>query len=54
MIPSMNGEIQPLVTDGPVDLKKWPVLVQDFRQIVDPFRGIYGINLKEKPKDINM
>ena len=39
----MKGEIQPLVTNGPVDFEKYRV--QDFRQIADHFRGIYGLYL---------
>ena len=35
-----------LVADEPVEFKKQPVEVQDFRRFTAHFRGIYRINLK--------
>ena len=42
----MIGENRQLVTDEPVEFEKQLVKVQDFRNITDHFRGIYGIYLK--------
>ena len=42
----LSGENWQLVTDVPVEFKKWPVEVWDFRRITDQFRGIYRIYLK--------
>ena len=39
----MIGENWPLVTNELVELEKWPVEVQDRRNITDHFRGIYRI-----------
>ena len=53
----MIGENRQLVTDEPVEIEKWPVEVQDFREITDHFRGIYRIYPqfnKGKPEDVNM
>ena len=36
---AINMEIQLLFTDEPVDIEKWPVQVQDFRQIFNHFMG---------------
>ena len=35
--------IQPLVTYELVEFEKEPVIVQDFKKIVDDFKGIYRI-----------
>ena len=42
---SANGEIQPLVTDRAVEFEKYPVQVQDFRQIGDDYKRISRIYL---------
>ena len=41
----MNGENQQVLTDEPVDFEKEPVEVQDFKQTINQFRGIYKIFL---------
>ena len=40
------GEIRQLVADELVEFGIQPVEVEDFRRIIDRFRGIYGIHLK--------
>jgi hypothetical protein len=43
---------RPLVTDELVEFEKELIEIQDFRKIIDHFRGIYGLYLnlmKEKP-----
>ena len=42
---AMNAENRPLVTDEPVEFEKYPVEVQDFREITHHLRGIYRIFL---------
>ena len=52
-----NGEIRPLVTDGPVGFDKYPLWFQDYRQIADHLKknlqDILQID-RGKPKDTNM
>ena len=53
----MFGKKRRLVADEPVEFKKQPVEVQEFRKFTDHFRGIYWIYLKwmkAKPEDVNM
>ena len=42
----MIGENQQLVTDELVEFEKQLVEVQNFKRIIDHFRGIYGIYVK--------
>ena len=54
---SANGEIQLLVTDRAVEFEKYPVQVQDFRQIGDDYKRIsriYPQLHKGKLKGISM
>ena len=60
MMRTMNGENRPLIINEPtVEFEKQPVQIhhQDFKEITDSFRGIYGPlleSINEKPKDVNM
>jgi hypothetical protein len=47
----MNGENRLLVAHEPDEFKKYPVRVQDFREITDGFRTIYGDNFKISKKE---
>jgi hypothetical protein len=38
---SMNEKNRLLVTDGPVESKKWLVEIEGFRKVTDPSRRIY-------------
>ena len=44
----MDREMQTLVTDFLNEFEKYPVQIQNFRPIADPFGRIYG-----NPKGIN-
>ena len=50
----MKGEMQPLVTDGPVKLEEEPV--QEFRQTISHLKEFQKctLDLSGKPIDINM
>ena len=45
-----NREIQPLITNGPVEVEKQLVQVQDFRQNASRRRGIYKAFLRKRRK----
>ena len=50
---AMNGRIQPVVTDEPVEFEKWPVQIQGIGKSTGPFRRTYRIllnSIKENEK----
>ena len=47
----MNGENQPLVTNEQVKFEKYPVEVQDFKESIIHFRGIYWIYIESTEKN---
>ena len=51
---AMTGENRQLVTDEPVEFRKQPVEVQDYRKITDHFRGIYRIYPNSMKKNRRM
>ena len=46
MVPTLNRESQPLVTNEPLEFEKQLVEAQDFMKITYHFREIRGIHLK--------
>ena len=47
----MNGENRLLVADEPDEFEEYPVRVQDFREITDGFKTIYGTHFKIGKKE---